>query len=155
MPRYVAFLRGVMPTNAKMTELKRCFEAAGFTDVKTVLGSGNVVFNAKGGTLSSLERKAEASMRKHLGRSFYTIVRATSALCDLLETDPFAGFRVPTRRQARGHVSAQPVQNKTAIAARDSGRTRSRHNRSRDIYGLCARSEHARVHDADSKDLRR
>jgi uncharacterized protein (DUF1697 family) len=94
MPRYVAFLRGVMPTNVKMTELKRCFEAAGFTDVKTVLGSGNVVFNAKSGTLSSLERKAEASMHKHLGRSFYTIVRATSALRELLETDPYAGFRV-------------------------------------------------------------
>ena len=35
--RYAAFLRGVMPTNCKMPELKRCFEAAGFTEVKTVV----------------------------------------------------------------------------------------------------------------------
>jgi len=42
--RYAAFLRGVMPTNRKMPELKRCFEVAGFTEVKTVLASGNVVF---------------------------------------------------------------------------------------------------------------
>jgi len=28
MPRYAAFLRGVSPMNAKMPELKKCFEAA-------------------------------------------------------------------------------------------------------------------------------
>ncbi len=42
MPRYAAFLRGVGPMNAKMPELKQVFEAAGFTDVKTILASGNV-----------------------------------------------------------------------------------------------------------------
>lgn len=29
-----------MPTNCTMPELKAAFEAAGFTDVKTILGSG-------------------------------------------------------------------------------------------------------------------
>ncbi len=33
--------------NAKMLELKSCFEAAGFTDVKTMLSSGNMVFSAR------------------------------------------------------------------------------------------------------------
>ena len=33
--------------NAKMPELKKAFEAAGFADVKTVLSSGNVVFSAR------------------------------------------------------------------------------------------------------------
>jgi uncharacterized protein (DUF1697 family) len=46
MRRYAAFLRGVMPTNAKMSDLVKAFEAAGFEDVKTVLSSGNVVFSA-------------------------------------------------------------------------------------------------------------
>ena len=32
--------------NAKMPELKSAFEATGFTDVKTVLSSGNAVFSA-------------------------------------------------------------------------------------------------------------
>ena len=70
MPRYVAFLRGVMPTNAKMSELKRCFENAGFSNVKTVLASGNVVFDASSGSDAVLERKAEAAMTKHLGGTF-------------------------------------------------------------------------------------
>jgi len=46
MPRFVAFLRGVSPLNARMPELKSSFEAAGFRNVRTVLSSGNVVFDA-------------------------------------------------------------------------------------------------------------
>ena len=34
MPRYVAFLRGVSPMNARMADLRRCFEVAGFGNVK-------------------------------------------------------------------------------------------------------------------------
>ena len=95
MPRYAAFLRGVMPMNAKMAELKAAFEAAGFEDVKTVLGSGNVVFTARRASESSLERKAETAMREHLGRSFLTIVRPVEALRELLATDPYGPFRLP------------------------------------------------------------
>jgi uncharacterized protein (DUF1697 family) len=56
MPRYVAFLRGVSPMNAKNMELKRSFEGAGLTDVKTVLSSGNIVFNARAKSETALVR---------------------------------------------------------------------------------------------------
>ena len=80
--------------NAKMPELKRSFEDAGFEDVKTVLSSGNVVFSARATSEGALQRKAEAAMPKRLGRSFVTIVRRVDALRELLETDPYANFRV-------------------------------------------------------------
>jgi len=80
MKRYAAFLRGVMPTNAKMPELRSAFERAGFTEVKTVLSSGNVVFTAPAQTAGAIERSAEAAMRKHLGRAFPVIVRPIDAL---------------------------------------------------------------------------
>ncbi|MGO4394849.1 DUF1697 domain-containing protein [Variovorax sp. M-6] len=96
MPRYVAFLRGVSPMNAKMPELKRCFESAGFTDIKTVLSSGNVAFNARSVSQAALERKAEAAMAKQLGRTFHTIVRSADDLRDLLEADPFAALQLST-----------------------------------------------------------
>lgn len=70
--RYAAFLRGVSPMNAKMPELVRAFEAAGFEDVKTVLASGNVVFSAE--------------------RAFPVIVRKIEALERLLTDDPYASF---------------------------------------------------------------
>jgi uncharacterized protein (DUF1697 family) len=95
MPRYVALLRGVSPMNAKMPELKRCFEAGGFTNVKTVLGSGNVVFDARAAANASLERRAEAAMQAGLGRSFRTIVRPVAFLQDLLAKDPYARFDLP------------------------------------------------------------
>lgn len=94
MGRYAAFLRGVSPMNAKMPELKRCFEAAGFTDVKTLLSSGNVVFDARASSEASLERKAESAMKKQLGHAFLTIVRPLGALRTILGSDPYAAFRL-------------------------------------------------------------
>jgi uncharacterized protein (DUF1697 family) len=81
--------------NAKMVELKNCFERAGFTDVKTVLSSGNVAFDARTTSETTLERKAETTMTKQLGRTFYTIVRPANVLRELLELDPYAAFRLP------------------------------------------------------------
>jgi uncharacterized protein (DUF1697 family) len=94
MPRYAAFLRGVSPMNAKMPELKQAFEATGFTDVKTLLSSGNVIFSAPAASEESLARKAEAGMMKRLGRAFLTIVRPVDALRELLASDPYHCFRV-------------------------------------------------------------
>ena len=95
MARYAAMLRGVMPFNCKMPALKAAFEAAGFDDVRTVLGSGNVVFAARAASEAALKKKAEAAMAKHLGRSFLTIVRPVEMLRELLESDPWPRFRLP------------------------------------------------------------
>ena len=95
VPRYVAFLRGVSPMNAKMPALKSCFEAEGFSGVRTLLSSGNVVFNARSLSLATLERRAQNTMQAELGRSFDTFVRSTEYLRELIESDPFAEFGLP------------------------------------------------------------
>lgn len=95
MRRYAAFLRGVSPMNAKMPELKKAFESAGFEDVKTVLSSGNVVFNARPASDASIQKKAEVAMEKRLGSRFLTIVRPVDALREMLATDPYEAFRLP------------------------------------------------------------
>ena len=95
MRRYAAFLRGVMPTNAKMIDLRRAFEAAGFTEVSTVLTSGNVVFDARPASDAALQRKAEAAMTAAVGRSFLTIVRSIDALREIVDADPYAAFKLP------------------------------------------------------------
>jgi uncharacterized protein (DUF1697 family) len=92
--RYAAFLRGVMPVNASMADLKRAFEAAGFTEVATLLSSGNVVFTAPAASPASLQRRAEAAMTKRLGHSFLTMVRPMDRLRELLAADPYARFRI-------------------------------------------------------------
>jgi uncharacterized protein (DUF1697 family) len=95
MPRYAAFLRGVSPQNAKMPALKHAFEGAGFTNVRTLLSSGNVVFDSALRSASTIQRTAEDAMQAHLDRRFSTFIRPLSALQTLIDTDPFASFQLP------------------------------------------------------------
>ena len=95
MPRYVAFLRGVMPTNCRMADLRAAFETAGFDDVRTILASGNVAFSTRKSPQATIERKVEAAIFAGLGRSFETYVRNADDLRALLDRDPFKPFRIP------------------------------------------------------------
>ena len=123
MARYAAFLRGVMPTNAKMSDLARAFEAAGFADVRTVLGSGNVLFDARAATEAALERRAEAAMQRTLGRSFFTIVRPVGALRDLIASDPWTGFRLePGAKKVVTFLRGRPKSGPRLPVERDGAR---------------------------------
>lgn len=94
MARYVAFLRGVSPMNASMPALRGCLEAAGFAEVRTLLSSGNVVFDARASTVAALERRVERAVQAGLGRSFDTIVRPAKYLQEFIASDPFAEFQL-------------------------------------------------------------
>jgi uncharacterized protein (DUF1697 family) len=109
MARYVAFLRGVSPMNARMPELKQAFETGGFTNVRTLLSSGNVVFDARAVAIDQLQRRAEAAMRAGLGRSFDTIVRPVLALQQLIASDPFAAFDLGPSHKRIVTFLRQPV----------------------------------------------
>ena len=87
---------GVSPLNAKMPALRQAFESAGFSAVTTVLGSGNVVFDARRASETTLRHRAEGAMRDRLGQSFLTIVRPVEHLHRLLAADPFRRFRLPS-----------------------------------------------------------
>jgi len=103
MPRYAAFLRGVMPMNCKMPALKAAFEAAGFTNVKTV-------FDARSSSEQALEQKAEAAMHEQLGRAVFTIVRPIEQLRALLATDPYKPFKVgPQAKRIVTFLRGQPT----------------------------------------------
>jgi len=109
MPRFAALLRGVSPMNAKMPELKAAFEAAGFTDVKTVLSSGNVAFTARAASETALERRAEGAMLERLGQAFPTFVRPMDALRDVLASDPYRSFRLaPNTKRIVTFLRAKP-----------------------------------------------
>jgi uncharacterized protein (DUF1697 family) len=119
--RYAAFLRGVMPTNAKMADLRRAFEAAGFTEVTTLLTSGNVVFDARPASDAVLQRKAEAAMTTALGRSFLTIVRSLDALREIVEADPYAAFKLPAGAKRVVTFLREPPRGKLALPVEVDG----------------------------------
>jgi uncharacterized protein (DUF1697 family) len=123
MPRYAAFLRGVSPMNAKMPDLKKAFETAGFTDVRTLLSSGNLIFTAHSASEAALQRKAEAAMTRRLGRSFLTIVRSVDDLREILGSDPYQAFRLPlAAKRIVTFLRDQPASRLTIPAEVDGAR---------------------------------
>jgi uncharacterized protein (DUF1697 family) len=82
--------------NLKMVDFKRCLETAGYSNVKTILSSGNAAFDSFSKSVAAIERQIEATFEKQLGRSFYTIVRSIEELQSLIERDPYSGFALPS-----------------------------------------------------------
>lgn len=89
--KYVALLRGIMPSNPKMrsNKLKAAFEQMGFANVQTVIGSGNIVFEAPVKSNASFESKIENALPKLLGFKSTTIVRRHSEIAKLINQNPF------------------------------------------------------------------
>src|SRR3546814_6333564 len=89
MTAYVALLRGIAPTNPKMrnAELRRVFEELGFDAVRTVISSGNVLFESPDRSRTRLESQIEAALHAHLGAPCTTIVRSRRQLERLAALD--------------------------------------------------------------------
>lgn len=91
MPRYVALLRGIAPVNPNMRneKLREVFKGLGFTGVKTVISSGNVIFESPSGNMRELEEKIEKALPEQLGFSSTAIIRSRARLERLMREDPF------------------------------------------------------------------
>ena len=89
MTRYAAFLRGVNlgKRTVKSAELKAAFEALGFENVKTLLASGNVLFDAKAG--KGLKPKIEAGLREQFGFEVPIVLRTLDELKQMVAANPF------------------------------------------------------------------
>lgn len=106
MARYVAFLRGINITKykrVKMEDLSRAFEDMGFENVRTVLASGNVIFETASTDLTALERKIEEALPGAIGFNSETIVLKIESLRKLAKMNPFKGIKSKT--QARPYVT--------------------------------------------------
>jgi uncharacterized protein (DUF1697 family) len=91
MPTYVALLRGIAPTNPNMRNEKLCrlFEELGFTDVKSVISSGNIIFSSPATSIEKLEEKVEKVLPEKLHFTSTTIIRSKENLQKLMDDQPF------------------------------------------------------------------
>ncbi|MBI3438344.1 MAG: DUF1697 domain-containing protein [Proteobacteria bacterium] len=93
MSRQVALLRGVNLGGRKvvMSELRAACESAGFTDVETLIASGNLVLGSrlKG---DKLEKKLEALILEELGLKTDVHVRDAAQLDAIIAANPFKAF---------------------------------------------------------------
>ena len=90
MTRYAAFLRGVNVggVTLKMAEVAAVFTAAGFTDVKTILASGNVLLNSSAST-AAVRKKAETALRENFGYDAWVLAYDLKTVQQISEKYPF------------------------------------------------------------------
>lgn len=102
MTSYVALLRAVNVGGTRkvaMADLRGMVEALGFTDVQTLLQSGNVVFRGAAASTTSLERRLETQAAKRLALQTDFIVRTADEWRAVVAGNPLAAAarRDPSR----------------------------------------------------------
>lgn len=90
MTRYAGFLRGVNVggVNLKMAEVAKAFEDAGFTNVKTILASGNVLLDSRSG-VDAVRKTAEKALRDTFGYDAWVLAYDLKTLQKISEKFPF------------------------------------------------------------------
>jgi uncharacterized protein (DUF1697 family) len=93
MTKYVALLRGIAPLNPNMRndKLRAVLEKLGFKNVRTVISSGNVLFETNSNNKKALEESIEKAWPKELGFNSTTIIRSHQDLQDMVNKDLFKG----------------------------------------------------------------
>ncbi len=93
MTKYVALIRGIGPGDPRKSNeaLRGALESLGYSDVRSVISSGNVVFETDEQDVNKLEAAIEAAWPKLLGFTATTIVRSQAQLQKILDSDPFEG----------------------------------------------------------------
>lgn len=91
MTRYVALLRGINVggINIKMADLARVFTELGFESVRTVLASGNVLFDSSGTDVPALKKRIEDALAHEFGYEAWVFVLDIPALRAIVDNYPF------------------------------------------------------------------
>ena len=101
----VAFLRGINNVGSRrvtMAALKKAFQAMGFKDVRTVLASGNVIFEAPGRD-PHLDMTISRGLERAFGFPVKVLVRSVRELRDLVASDPFK--KIPSAPNVKLYVT--------------------------------------------------
>ena len=108
MPGFVALLRGVNVGKANrvpMAELRELLDALGYTEVATLLNSGNAVFDVTTGSAAGHAKAIAAALGERLGVDVPVIVKSAKELRAIVADKPArdrgaAPFALPRRVRA-------------------------------------------------------
>ena len=90
MTRFAAFLRGVNVggVNLKMADVASALNDAGFSEVRTVLASGNVLLESGSG-VAAVRKKVEAALRERFGYEAWVLAYDIDSVRTIDEAYPF------------------------------------------------------------------
>jgi uncharacterized protein (DUF1697 family) len=113
----IALIRGINVGRAKriaMADLRRMVEGLGHDNVRTLLNSGNVVFEATRPRMSKLAEAMEAGIARTFGISARVVVVAASDLTTIIDENPLRA------------VAGDPARYMVAFVASPSTLTRAK-----------------------------
>ncbi len=113
---YVAFLRGINVGGhhkVPMVELKKEMAKMRFTNVETLLNSGNVLFDSEEDNPINLEKEISERLEKTFGFPVPTLIRNIDLIYDLLNEDLFKNITVT--KDIRLYVSFLRADTKTQV----------------------------------------
>ena len=90
MTKYAAFLRGVNVggVNLKMADVADALTAAGFSNVRTILATGNVLLESSA-KVATVRKKAEAALRDRFGYDAWVLAYDLDTVRAIDEAYPF------------------------------------------------------------------
>jgi uncharacterized protein (DUF1697 family) len=91
MTRYIAFLRGINlgKRRVAMSRLVEIFEGLGHTEVRTLIASGNVLFQSSSTDPSKLEAAASRELERALSYEVDVFIRSAEELVSIARSNPF------------------------------------------------------------------
>lgn len=95
MAQYIALLRGInLGKHHKMlmTDLRSSFEKSGYTEVKSYIQTGNVLFNCEKEEQAVLSKKIQEQIFIDFGFEVPVLVRKAKDMNTLIEDNPFLSF---------------------------------------------------------------
>ena len=112
MTQYVALFRGINVGRAKavsMAELASVFSDLGYTDVTTVLRSGNVVFGAQKAASADASAQIEAAVLAATGVHSSVILLDSAGFLTILDTNPLVAEATDGSRAFVTFVTSMPT----------------------------------------------
>jgi uncharacterized protein (DUF1697 family) len=98
--KYIAFLRGINVgghNKIKMEDLKKLFISLGYKNVKTVIQSGNVIFETSDKSIKSITLKIENKLYEFIKREIKLFVRTYTELLNIVRKNPFGNTRADNK----------------------------------------------------------
>ena len=112
MPQYVALLRGINVGRAKavsMPELASVFSDLGYTDVITVLRSGNVVFGAQTAMSAEAPEQIEAAVLAATGVQSSVLLLDSAGFLTILDMNPLVAEATDGSKAFVTFVTSMPT----------------------------------------------
>lgn len=141
---YIALLKGINVGGnhlIKMDALKKMFEDMGYKNIRTLLQSGNVIFDAAKAKNDALKKKIETFLDKELGYKVAVVIRSMDEIEKIIAAYPFS--KIKDHEICRIFVSfldAEPDKAGTKEFIALSNKNEIYHIEGMNVYLLCRES---------------